>query len=479
MVNFRTFAGVTLAAVLCAARASAQTPPAAPPTAPPAPVPAPPTAPAPTPAPPPASANAPAPAPAPQAGSNAPQDPYGSDPVLSEQIAEQLVERAQELLDAKIYVDAKQLAVEALVKSPKGNAADRARYIIQLVNQFLGIKDDPPPTPPSEVKPDLAPIGDPTAPIDPSKDRPPAPPADTTFHDGRTASMVHGALYGGIIGSTVGAFAGQDNPVSVAVPLGIATGIGAGLVAPRIVKKLGWDEAQVRTAGSINLWGGVIGGLFADAVTGEGEGSPSGKGVLLGGAIGSTVGLFAGGMMAKNKKLTRGDVALVDTLAGIGTVGGLTMGMLMQPAQPEAYAVNSIVGAGAGVIIGVVAGPNTNTTPRRMLRVAGLSALGGAVPFLLYAAIYDRGTDSDEQVVGFLSSAGLIGGAYLGFRLTSDMDVGVDLPQQKDDDDAPLAVLRRSSHGTWSLGAPALSPLSRQLATDQHGVAFTMFGAAF
>ena len=35
------------------------------------------------------------------------------DPVLDEQIAEQLVERAQELLDAKVYVDAKQLAVEA------------------------------------------------------------------------------------------------------------------------------------------------------------------------------------------------------------------------------------------------------------------------------------------------------------------------------------------------------------------------------
>ena len=68
--------------------------------------------------------------------------------MLNEQIAEQLVSRAQELLDAKLYVDAKQLAVEALVKSPKGNAGDRARYIVKIVNQFLGIKDDPPPTPP-------------------------------------------------------------------------------------------------------------------------------------------------------------------------------------------------------------------------------------------------------------------------------------------------------------------------------------------
>src|SRR5690606_26528065 len=117
----------------------------------------------------------------------------------------------------------------------------------------------------------------------------------------------------------------------------------------------------------------------------------------------------------------------VDTLAGIGTVGGLTMGMLMQPAQPEAYAVNSIIGAAGGVIAGIVAAPNTNTTPRRMLRVAGLSAAGGAVPFLLYGAIYDSGSKADERVVGLLSSVGLVGGAYLGFRLTRGMDEGLDV----------------------------------------------------
>jgi len=404
--------------------------------------------------------------------------------VLSEQIAEQLVGRAQELLDAKVYVDAKQLAVEALVKSPKGNSADRARYIIKLVNQYLGIKDDPPPTPPSEVKPadvDLSPITDPTA-IDPSKMPPPAPPADTTVHDGRTAGMIHGALYGGILGSTAGAFIGQDKPASVAVPVGLVAGIGGALIAPRIVKKLGWDEAQVRTAGSINVWGGVIGGLFADAVTGEGAGPPSGKGIMLGVSLGSTAGLFAGGMMAKNHKLTRGDAALVDTLAGIGTAGGLTMGMLMQPAQPEAYAVNSIIGAAGGVLVGVIAGPNTNTTPRRMARVAGLAALGGALPFLLYAGIYDANASSDEQVVGFLSSAGLVCGAYLGFRLTRGMDAGLDLQERKhddNDDDAPIAAVSRSSSGKWHVGGLAMQPLSKQLATDQKGMTLNVLGGRF
>ena len=469
MVRMRTRRSawwVMPAALLFATQAAAQ------PGPPPVPMQAPPPPPAPTqPAPQP-----PAPPPSPSPGAGSASDPTGADPVLSEQIAEQLVSRAQELFDARIFVDAKQLAVEALVKSPKGNAADRARYIIKLVNQQLGIKDDPPPTPPSEMPPDLSPIVDPTAPIDPAKDPPPV--YDTEVHDGRTAGMIHGALFGGTIGATIGAFIGQDNPASVAVPVGIATGLGAGLLAPRVVRKLEWDEAQVRTAGSISLWGGVIGGLFGGAVTGEGEGSPSAKGVMLGASIGSTAGLFAGGVMARNRKLTRGDVALVDTLAGIGAVGGLTMGMLMQPAQPEAYAVNSILGASAGIVIGVVAAPNTNTTPRRMLRVAGLAAAGGALPFLLYAGIYNPDTDGDEQLVGFLSSAGLVTGAYLGFRLTRGMDAGLDVHSRRVDD-APAAALARNSDGSWTVGGLAVQPLSRQLASGQHGMTFSLVGATF
>jgi hypothetical protein len=204
---------------------------------------------------------------------------------------------------------------------------------------------------------------------------------------------------------------------------------------------------------------------------------------MLGAALGSSVGMLGGGALARNKKLTRGDVALVDTLAGIGTVGGLTLGMLMQPAQPEAYAVNSILGAAGGIVIGVIAAPNTNTTPRRMVRVAGLATLGGALPFLLYAGIYDSNADGDEQVTGFLASAGLVCGAYLGFRLTRDMDVGLDVhdgkPRETSDDDAPLAAVSRSSSGRWGFGGLGLSPLSRTLATDQRGLTLNVLGASF
>jgi len=291
--------------------------------------------------------------------------------------------------------------------------------------------------------------------------------------------MIHGALYGGVIGATIGAYIKGDNPASVAVPVGIATGLGAGLLARKLVRPLGWDEAQVRTAGSLNLWGGVMGGLIADAAMGAGDGVPSAKGVLLGASLGGTVGLGIGALVASSKRLTRGDVALIDTFAGMGAVGGLTLGMLMQPAQKEAYSVNALLGVGAGVVVGYVAGPLTNTTPRRMLRVAGLAAAGAATPFLLYAAMYNKDSDSDEKITGALSTIGLLAGAFIGFRVTRNMDAGLDVQDGKRPvQDAPAAVIGRNSDGSWAFGGFGILPLTSPK-HGERGASMTLLGGAF
>lgn len=403
--------------------------------------------------------------------------PAPADPVLDEQIAQQLVDRAQELFDAKLWLDAKQLAVEALVKSSKGPSAERARYIIKLVNEHLNIQEDPAPTPPSVIPPaevDMTPIDSSLAP--PQATPPPLPETPTADSGNpKTAATVHGAFYGGVIGASIGALAAKKKPAAAAIPLGIAVGVGVGLGSRVLVGKLGWDAAQVRTAGSFMQWGGVIGGFFGEAVTGAGDDKPTARGVLVGSGIGATLGLGMGAAYASKRKLSRGDVALVDTFAGIGTVGGLTIGMLMQPAQPEAYSVNAILGAAGGILVGVVAGPQTNTTQRRMVRVAGLSAAGAAVPFLLYAAIYDSSTRSDERVVGLLASAGLVGGAYLGFHLTRGMDAGLDVtPGERTTDDAPVALVGRSSDGRWRVGGLGLAPVQ-----NSRGATLSLVGATF
>ena len=412
-----------------------------------------------------------------------PVDPYGGagsnqDPVLAEQIAEQLVARAQELIDAKLWVDAKQLAVEALVQSPKGTAAERARYIIKLVNQQLGITDEQPapqPTPPPiEPPPTDNTITDPTAhPMPPVAPQPEGGP----HHDGELAATIHGGFVGALLGATIGAAVDNSHPSNGAIPVGLAGALGGALLTQKLVgHKL--DEAQVRTVGSGTIWGAVAGGFIADVVQGSNGGSTTAPVILLGGSIGMVAGGAGGALLAKDHRLTRGDVALVDTFAGMGTLGGLTIGMLMQPAQGEAYSLNAVLGGAAGVITGLVMAPKTNTTPRRMLRVAGLSLAGGAIPFALYAAIRNNSSTADERVTGALASAGLVGGAWLGFYLTRHMDEGLDVPDgpAPHKDDAPPAVVRRSSDGRWDFGTIGMLPTTL---SPEHGVTFTLAGAAF
>ena len=192
--------------------------------------------------------------------------------MLSERVAEALVARAQQLLDGRVFLDAKQLAVEALVKSPRGPAAEQARAIIHAANQGLGIPEDAPrPEPAQPAKPaqpaqparptedvDTAPIQDPTL-----SSAPVAAPAEGA-PSGRIAATVHGGLYAGLLGATIGSFFSSDTPAKGAVPVGIAIGAAGGLITPMLVDRLGWNEAQVRTVGAATVWGGAIGGLFGD-----------------------------------------------------------------------------------------------------------------------------------------------------------------------------------------------------------------------
>jgi hypothetical protein len=154
--------------------------------------------------------------------------------------------------------------------------------------------------------------------------------------------------------------------------------------------------------------------------------------------------------------------------------------MVMQPAETEAYSLNSVLGIAGGVALGVIFAPRTNTTPRRMVRVASLAAIGAAAPFLLYAGIHSASSTADERVTGVLSAAGMVGGAWLGFRMTRGMDDGLDTLDGKRHaaDDAPVALIGRSSDGRWGMGGVGFAPLSPALA-PQRGMALQLVGAAF
>ena len=357
----------------------------------------------PNPTPPPPPTPQPQPAPQPQ-----PPTPPSDEAVLAEQIAAELVGRAQELFDAKFYVDAKQLATEALVRSPRGNAATQAQYLIKAINTALGV----PEIKPADKPVDVTPIRDPFA------EKPVEKPVFAGELAPRNRRILSGAVWGAAIGAAIGDAADVDDTKSSHIAIGAGVGL-------------------------------AVGGL-------------------------------AGYGLSRKVQQTRGDVALMDTLGGIGGLGGLTLGMLMQPAEGEAYSINAIIGVAGGLVVGYIAAPQTNTTERRMLRVAGISVLGGALPFLLYAGIYDKTTDSDERLVGGLATAGMLVGAYVGFRLTRNLDEGQDvLPGEKRPlEDAPVALIGRHSDGRWAANGIGIAPTSPQL-SPQPGMTLSVVGGRF
>jgi hypothetical protein len=405
----------------------------------PAPVPAPVPTPLPTTNPPPAKPTAdPAPAPAPAPTSSSADL---AETLLAEDIAFYVASRAQELLDARQYADAKQLAVEAIARSPRGVAAERAQLILRAANTGLGIPnaEDPPIKEPASEDPAVKP-----------KDAPEVTASAEARSSTRPYALVHSGLVGGLIGATVGSLA--DDSAGVEVGVGAAGAAAGAYFLPRLLER--YSVEQVRTIGSASIWGGAIGGLLADVTTGLSSTSP--RQVLLGATLGSTAATVGGIALARQRKLTRGDVALIDTLASVGAAGGLTLGLAMQPVESEGYSLNAVLGATAGVVAGFVAAPQTETTQRRMLRVAGGAAAGGAAPWLVYLAFADSETNNDEQVFGLISTAGLLVGAYFGLRWTRGMDEGKDVHDLHGArltlDDAPPALLRRSSRGQLAFG---------------------------
>lgn len=385
---------------------------------------------------------APVPAvPVPAAPTPAPAAPAASDPsaaLLAEEIAFSVASRAQQLLDAKQYADAKQLALEAIARSPNGVAAERARIIVNAANAGLGIVEEQP----------LEPVPDEPAPQ--PQDAPPPTADHADIPSARRVAQVHSGLAGGLVGATLGGLVNDSAGVEVAVG---AVGAAAGAYfLPRLLTR--YDAEQVRTIGSASIWGGVVGGLLADVTTGLSGTSP--RQVLIGATLGSAATTAGGLFLARKRSFTRGDVALVDTLASIGAVGGLTLGLAMQPVETEGYSLNAVLGAAAGIVTGMIAAPQTDTTQRRVLYMAGGAAAGGAVPWLVYLAVSDDETNNDEQAIGLLSTAGLVAGAYLGLRLSRHLATGADVHERQAFDDAPPALLRRASNGQLAFGGVGL-----------------------
>ena len=214
---------------------------------------------------------------------------------------------------------------------------------------------------------------------------------------------------------------------------------------------------DVRPSGVVRYGGGVVGGaiaggLFADVVTGL-DGTTEDD-VLGGAVLGAAAGGLTAYLLTRNVELTRGDHALINSMATWGLVGGLTFGLAIDPPEGEAYSLNGVLGIAGGYLVGHAAARKTDFSTRRMARVNVAAFVGALTPWLLYAATSDDETNDDEQAFGFLSTVGLLGGAYLGFRWTRNMKPGTDGALERDP--APAALFQRTRAG-WGMGGIGLS----------------------
>jgi hypothetical protein len=336
-----------------------------------------------------------------------PEPPPGAttderDPEVDEAVAASLVARAKELMatasTSEEWADAKQLLGEAVVRSPDGAAAAEAQELIEQVNVKLGIlpKEQPEPIDPYIGMPiDDEPIVDPE----------PMPlPEQPTRKAGGKKFLLHAASIGAVIGGFLGDVASADTKPSEE------------------------DGDPVNTESA----GGVV------------------AGVLLGGLAGLAVG--AGFRNAQ--WMTTDDIAVIDSFAGMGMMGSLSLGGVMQPAEAEGYSMNAVIGTTVGTATGFYIAKNRNISGRRIGRVDLWAATGALVPWAIFAVA--QGNQDGAQVAGFFSLAGMVGGAWLGFRLTRDWD---DEPGPAATADAPMAMFRRHSDGGWTLGAPTVQPL--------------------
>ena len=431
-----------------------------------------------------------------QEGDAAVADPQAE---IDDAVAAALYERGRSLFGSGDWNNAKLMFIESLERSPTGAVADNALAMLRSANEKMGVAlDDGAPHSGDGGDEPLDPYADggddpidPYAdggdePIDPYADDPIGPGPDVIApgeDDKLTATDIRKArrtlyLWGGVVGFTAGlAIAGPtdefDNIGGGALLAGIvggAAGVGA---AYYLTRDREVSRGQANGIGLAGVWGATTFGLLADVFTGTTDTTTNQiyKGVALGGLVGTGAGV----LYAKRVDPSVGDVAVTNSLMMYGTAGGLLLGVAMDPAESEAYSLNAVFGAVAGLGVGLWASSKIETSSKRMLRVDLGAVAGAAIPWvLLYPLVSDGDSNNDEQAIGFLSTATLAGGAILAYYLTRNMDAKdaaktASMP-------AMSGLINRDENGQWGVGAPALRPVTNDGGTTSVGMTVGVLG---
>lgn len=426
---------------------------------------------------------------------------------VDEAVAKALFEQGVKLYHAREYADARALFLESLQRSPRGAYAASARQMVERCEERLGIRgggtgsgsvhtvDEEPglvnPYEPDDGEP-LDPYGDQPVPDetetiqnpylddDPGAatgdrgDIVPGAPADNAGLPGgdrgpssesRTARrqlVIFGGLYGLYTAAALQAAAESDGGGGALLLTLAGTGVGAG-AAYYLTRDRELTEGQAMAVMSGAVWGTSAGLFFAhvgddpdlcDGCDAGAEDQPDstyfGASVATG-AIGVGAGIYWA-----TRKPAAGDVAFANSLAGYGLLGGLMLGVTMDPSQSRAYSLNAALGSTAGLVAGILLARKVDVSRRRMAYVdlgVGLGALASWV--LVFPPL--EGAENDAEIAGGFSLALMATGGYAAWWLTRKLDRRP--AAQAARYPAPPAVVGLDGDGRWQLGTPILRPM--------------------
>jgi hypothetical protein len=290
----------------------------------------------------------------------------------------------------------------------------------------------------------------------PYGDEPPAspralPPADAWPRTRLELTIFGGVLGGAMLGMAADA-AGGSGAIAPGVLVGGAAGLGGAFLATR-GRDISQGQAEAIMAGAV--WGGLYGGLLTHLADDPSRADRVARGTYetvidLGGILG----LGGGTAYALLARPSASTTMFANSLGGIGLAGGLMLGVAFQPPDDRAYSINALVGATAGLTLGLWGADKVRASRTRMLIVDG-AVLGSG---LLGLALFEGGAGSDrgaKQLAGGAGLAAMIAGGVTAWFLTSGMppDAPETAPRARARGLAP-ALVAHDDDG-WHLGTPA------------------------
>lgn len=267
---------------------------------------------------------------------------------------------------------------------------------------------------------------------------------------GRTELIIGSMIYGGVAAPLLVTALVPPSSSFIQTPGGLATmilssaaGLGAGFLGAFLTTKDGVGVGTSSLALGGAAWGGTVGFTLGLSL------NLDRRYTIALGILGSGVGLTSGLLVAKYRKVSAGDAAIVNSSGIWGTVGGLMMAQaIFREPTAQQLGLFTIGTTSASLIIGSVLAWKLERSRGHVALVDSGALIGGGLGFAVGYAVGATSRDNNGLQEG--ARYGL-GGMALGLLAAAV------LASTYRADAPPTEALLLHHDGKWKLGLPRLS----------------------